>query len=183
VLALAAFAAVPLAACGSSNNKSGTVSASSYIGQLCTSTASWLRGIEAKSGALEGELGPNVTPVEKKRVLEAFVSTAVSDTESVVTALRTAGVPEVENGKHVSELVVTSFEGVSQHLAALQPQVANLSTNDPAAMEEQAKKIRETVREAPLRLGLGVAAVNSRELEKAASESNVCKSVGARAKT
>lgn len=183
LLATAAVVAVPLSACGGGGSKSGTVSASSYIGQLCTSTASWLRGIEAKSGALEGELGPNVTPVEKKRVLEAFVSTAVSDTEGVVTSLRTAGVPEVNNGKHISDLVVSSFEGISSHLAGLQSQVAGLPTNDPTAVDEQAKKIREQVREAPLKLGIGVAGVNSPELEKAASESAVCKSVGARAKT
>lgn len=180
---MAAVAAVPLAACGGSNSKSGTVSANSYIGQLCSATASWLRGIEAKTSALEGELGPNVTPAEKKRVLEALVSTAVSDTESVVTALRTAGVPEVNNGKHISDLVVSSFEGISGRLAGLQTQVASLPTNNPVAFQEQAKKIREQVREAPLRLGIGVAGVNSPELEKAASESSVCKSVGARAKT
>ena len=183
LLATAAVVAVPLSACGGGSTNSGTVSATSYIGTLCTSTASWLRGIEARTGALEGELGPNVSTVEKKRVLESLVSTAVSDTESVVTALRTAGVPEVNNGKHISNLVVSSFEGISGRLAGLQSQVASLPTNDPAAFQEQAKKIREQVREAPLRLGIGVAGVNSPELEKAASESTVCKSVGARAKS
>ena len=182
LLATASVAAVPLTACGGGSN-SGTISATSYIGTLCTSTASWLRGIEARTGALEGELAPNVSPAEKKRVLESLVSTAVSDTESVVTSLRTAGVPQVNNGKHISDLVVSSFEGISGRLAGLQSQIASLPTNDPAAFDEQAKKIREQVREAPLRLGIGVAGVNSPELEKAASESAVCKSVGARAKT
>jgi hypothetical protein len=183
LLATAAVAAVPLAACGGGSSKSGTVSASSYVGQLCISAASWLKGMEAKTSSLEGELGSNVTPTEKKRVLESLVSTAVADTEAVVNALRTAGVPEVNNGKHISELVVSSFEGISSRLAGLQSQVASLPTNDPAAFEEQAKKIREQVREAPLRLGIGVAGVNSPELEKAASESAVCKSVGAHTKS
>jgi hypothetical protein len=183
LLATAAAVALPLSACGGGSSNPGTTSASSYIGTLCTSTASWLRGIEARTGALEGELAPSVSPAEKKRVLESMVSTAVSDTEAVVTALRTAGVPEVNNGKHVSDLVVSSFEGISNRLAGLQSQIATLPTNDPAAFNEAAKKVREQVREAPLRLGIGVAGVNSPELEKAASESAVCKSVGARAKT
>jgi hypothetical protein len=182
LLAAAALAAVPLSACGGGSSQSGTVSASSYIGQLCTSTASWLRGIEARTSALEGELAPNVPPAGKKRVLESFVSTAVSDTEAVVTALRTAGVPQVNNGKHVSDLVVSSFEQISTRLAGLHSQIASLPTNDPAAFQEQSKKIREQVREAPLRLGVNVAGINSPELEKAASDSAVCKSVGARAK-
>jgi hypothetical protein len=182
LLAIAVVVPIPLAACGSTSKQSGTVSASSYIAQLCSSTASWLRGIEARAAALESELGPNVSTVQGKRILESLVDTAVSDTESVVTALRTAGVPEVKNGKNISHVVLTSFEGTASHIGELQSQVANLPTNDPVAMKATAKKIREEVREAPLRLGIGVAGVNSPELEKAASESSVCKSVGARAK-
>lgn len=184
LLATAAVAAVPLAACGSSKPQTGTVSPTSYIGQLCTSTASWLQGIEARSSTIESELtAAHVTPQNGKRILETLVSTAVSDTESVVTALRTAGVPEVKNGKHISEVVVTSFEGIGSRLAGLQSQIAAMPTDNPAAFQHAAKGIREEVREAPLRLGIGVAGVNSPELEKAASESAVCKSVGARAKS
>jgi hypothetical protein len=174
-----------LAGCGSSSSSSsaGTVPASNYIGQLCTSAASWFRGIEAHTSSLEGELGGHATPAESKRAVESLVSSAVSDTESVVTALRTAGVPDVHEGKKISGLVLSSFEGITTHLAGLQSQVAGLPTNNPPAFHSEALKIRESVREAPLRLGVGIAGVNSPELQKAAAESNVCKSVGARAKT
>jgi hypothetical protein len=178
---LAAIVAGSLAGCGSSGSSTGTVSASSYIGQLCTSTASWLKQLEHHNATLESELG-GVPPAQGKRVLESLITNSVSGTENVVTSLRTAGVPDVNNGKKISQTVVASFEGISNRLASLQPQVAAIPTNDTAAYDAATKKIREAVREAPLRLGLGVAAVNSPELEKAASESAVCKSVGARSK-
>lgn len=182
LLATAAVAATPLAACGGSSNSNGTVSAVSYMSQLCNSAASWLRSIESRTTSLEGELS-RATPAEGKRVLESLLSTSVSDTESVVTSLRTAGVPDVNNGKKISDLVISSFEGVTTRLGSLQSQVANAPTHDPAAFQASAKTIREHVREAPLRLGIGLAGVNSPELEKAASESSVCKSVGAHAKS
>jgi hypothetical protein len=183
LLTLVAVVAGSLAGCGGKSSPQGTVPASTYIGQLCTSAASWFRGLEAHTSALEAELGPRVTPAEGKRVVESLVSTAVSDTESVVTSLRSAGVPDVNNGKRISSTVLTSFEGITTRLAGLQAQAAALPTNNPAAFHTEAMKIRETIREAPLRLGIGISGVNSPELEKAASESNVCKSVGARAKT
>jgi hypothetical protein len=178
---VAAIVAGALAGCGSSSNHSGTVSASSYIGQLCTSTAGWLKGIEHHNATLENELA-GVSPAQGKHALEMLITNSVSDTENVVTALRVAGVPDVNNGKKISQTVVSSFEGISNRLASLQAQVAAIPTNNTAAYVAATKKIRETVREAPLRLGLGVASVNSPELEKAASESAVCKSVGARSK-
>jgi hypothetical protein len=182
LLATAALAAVPLAACGGSKNEGGTISAVSYMSQLCNSAASWLRTIETHTRALEAELG-HATPAEGKRVLETLLSNSVSDTQSVVNALRTAGVPKVSNGKHISELVVSSFEDANGRLGGLQSQVASVPTNNPAAFQAAARKIREQIREAPLRLGIGLAGVNSKELEKAASESPVCKSVGARPKS
>jgi hypothetical protein len=172
-----------LAGCGGSSSSAGTVPASNYIGQLCTSAASWIRGIQAHTSSLEGELGGSATTAEGKRAVESLVISAVSDSESVVSAMRTAGVPDVHEGKKISGLVLSSFEGITTHLAGLQSQVAGLSTANPATFHSEAMKIREQVREAPLRLGVGIAGVNSPELQKAAAESNVCKSVGARAKT
>jgi len=152
------------------------------MGQLCTSAASWLRSIEGRTSTIENELA-HVSPAEGKHYLESLLSTSVSDTQSVVSSLRTAGVPDVNNGKKISSLVISSFEDITTRLGSLQSQLASINTSNPAAFQATAKSIREHVREAPLRLGIGLAGVNSPELQKAAAESPVCKSVGARAKS
>jgi hypothetical protein len=182
LLAIAVSGAGLLAGCGSSNSKSGTVSASQYVGQLCTSAATWLKGIEARTSTFENEIGPHTSPAEAKRVLESLVSSAVADTQTVVSSMRAAGVPEVNNGQHISSTVISSFEGITSKLAALQTQVAGLNTG-PSQVHEAARSIGGSVREAPLRLGIGLAGVTSPELEKAAAESSICKSVGAKAKS
>jgi hypothetical protein len=181
LLAIAVGGAGLLAGCGGSSSKKGTVPASAYVGQLCTSASTWLKGIEARTSTFEGELA-HATPAEGKRVLESLVSSAVADTETVVSSMRAAGVPDVNNGQHISAQVVSSFEGITSKLAALQPQVAALNTSS-GELHEAAKHIGGSVREAPLRLGIGLAGLTSPELEKAAAESSICKSVGARSKS
>jgi hypothetical protein len=181
LLAIAATAVGLLAGCGSSNKKAGTVSASSYVGQLCTSAAAWLHSIQARTGSLETEIA-STSAAQGKRLLEAAVTGAVADTQTVVSSMRAAGVPKVNNGQQIATTVVSSFEGVTSRLAGLQPQIAGMPSN-PVAFQAAVKRINGAVREAPLRLGLGVAAINSPELDKAASESAICKSVGARSKS
>jgi hypothetical protein len=137
--------------------------------------ASWLRGIEAKTGTLERELGPQVTPAQGKRVVESLVATAISDTESVVTTLHAVGIPEVKDGKQISNLVVSSFEWISNYLAGLHSEIAALPTNNPAAFRAQAKKIREQVREAPVRgLVRGTGFSGDAKLRRAAAKSQAC---------
>ncbi len=174
-----------LAGCGGSGSKpeGGSVSAAAYVGQVCTSLASWYNGIQKRAAKIEGEIGPHTTPDQGKTILESFVSTSVADTEGVVNALRSAGTPDVANGQKVAAGLVSAFKGAQGTFEGLQSRVGHLSSfSNHAALEEEAKHIRNSVQTAPLTLATGVASVSSPELDKAAAESRTCKGVGAKAK-
>lgn len=172
-----------IAGCGSSETKSGTVSASAYAGQVCTSVASWLHNIQSRAGALEGELGKQTAPATSKRALEGFIAVALADTESAASALRGAGIPQVANGQKIATTLVAAFERAHATLAQLKSKTAALSTKSASVFASEAKQIASSVQALPLTLGSGVAGLNSPELNKAAAESATCKSVGARAKS
>ncbi len=175
-----------LAGCGGSSSKKpegGSVSAATYVGQVCTSLASWYNGIQKRASQIEGEIGPHTTPSQGKTILEGFVSTSVAETEGVVNALRSAGTPDVANGQKVASGLVSAFERAQGTFEGLQSRVGHLSSlSNHAVLEEESKRIRNSVQTAPLTLATGVASVSSPELDKAAAESQTCKGVGAQPK-
>ncbi|MDE3069758.1 MAG: hypothetical protein KGJ43_03425 [Acidobacteriota bacterium] len=168
--------------CGGSSKSPGTVSASSYMGQVCTSVASWVHAVQSRAAELERQVAAKPNAAGAKKELEAFVGATIADTETAVNALRSAGVPNVANGKKIASALLGAFERAGATLKSLKPKVAALSATDTAAVQVEAKRVGGTVQALPLDLGTGLAGVNSSELDKAASESDACKRVGARGK-
>jgi hypothetical protein len=166
---------------GSSNG--GTVSASSYAGQVCTSLAGWLRDIQRRANKLEGEVGTHASPAQGKAVLERFMSVAVADTENATNALRGAGVPDVKNGRKISTALVEAFERAEHTLKGMQASVASLPSNSASALQAEAKHITNGVQTLPVELTSGLSGLSSKELDKAAAESPACRSVNAKPKS
>jgi hypothetical protein len=184
-LTCSALALGSLAGCGGSSTgtSAGKVSATSYVGQVCTSVASWYRGLQEHVRTLNGQLGPHTSPAQGKRALESFLDTTVGDTEAATSALKGAGVPAVANGGKISSALVSAFERAGGTLKGLRPRVSALPASNGAAVSAESKHVTEAVQAIPLELGTGVSgSLTSPELDKAASESPACKSVGARPK-
>lgn len=185
LLAGSALAIGLLGGCGGSSNKapSGTVSAESYVGQVCTSVANWYRGLQEHTATLNHKLGPGAAPAQDKRALEAFVDVSVADTDRVTSALRGAGVPSVANGTKISRALLAAFERAGSTLKSLEPKVSGVPANDANAVRAEAKRVTEAVQAIPLDLGSGLSGLTSSELDRAAAQSPACKSVGARPKS
>lgn len=189
LLAAGAMSVVLLTGCGSSSSNSstpaGTVSASNYIGQVCTSVVTWYKSISAHTNALESQLGPTVAPATSKTALTNFLSVSVSDTESVVSALHGAGIPAVKNGTKIATDLESAFEAADTTLKGLQPQVAAIATANTAGnrklAEATSKRVTAATHALPLTLS-ALGGVSSPELDKATGESPACKAVGAHAK-
>lgn len=182
-LALATVALLAATGCGGSGTKTGTVSANTYAGQVCTSLAGWLRDIQTRASGLESELGTHPSPSNGKSVLERFMGVAVADTENATSSLRGAGVPNVKNGKKISTALVEAFERAQRTLKGMQSKLSSMSATSAAALRAEARRISDGVQALPLDLTTGLANLSSSELDKAASESAACRSVGARPKS
>ncbi len=185
MVAAVALSVVLVTGCGRSSTPTGTVTAASYVGQLCTSVVQWYRELSVHRAKLEGETGSTATPASSKKALESFLAVTITETEGVISALHGAGVPEVKNGSTVAMALVSAFETADSTLKALQPQVTAIpdadNATDQAAAAAASKHVTTAVEAIPLSFAT-LGGVTSPELDKATSESAACKSVGARPK-
>jgi hypothetical protein len=179
-LAALALSAGLIAGCGGSSNSNGTVSPTSYAGQVCTSVVSWVRTLQSRAGSLQNQIPPNASPEETKRALENFLTETIAETETATNSLRSAGVPAITNGKQLSSALITAFEQANAKLKEVQNKLVGLPANDAAALRAEVKQIGNSVQALPLDLGTGLAGLSSPELQKAANESSACRQVGAR---
>jgi hypothetical protein len=171
---------VVIAGCGGSKkNAPGTVSATSYVGQVCTSLSSWFRDTDSRIAELEGEVRAT-TPQRGKQILESSLAISISDSQTAISALQAAGSPDVANGQKIAALLIEALERNQAMLRSLQPEVAALNANDAAAVNAAATHVSKSTREGLSTLASGQAAVNSPELAKAAAAIQTCKSVGER---
>jgi hypothetical protein len=169
-----ALTAIAVAGCGGSS--SSGVSAASYVKAVCQAVGGWASDIQVKSGAL------NVTTVsdaaQGKTEIENFFDAAVADTDTVVSKLKSAGVPDVANGKKISDALVSSFSKIGTALRAGQTEARALPTSSPRAFKAAGEVLGNKVRTSLNGIGASLSGLNSPELEKAASKVPACNSVG-----
>jgi hypothetical protein len=181
-LAAAALASGCGGGSSTTNTPAGTVSAVSYAGQVCTSVASWLKGLQTDGSNFETHVNRQTSPAQVKSLLERYLAGSLEATEAATHTLRGAGAPSVTNGHTIASTLVTEFEHANDTLRSLEAKAAGLPTHDLAALRTEAIRIGQSVRSVPIEVSTGLAALKSPALEHAAKESPSCKSVGARAK-
>ncbi len=168
-----------LAGCGGSSKKSsGQTTAESYVNEVCASVGNWLHSVETSSAEIGKQLKPGSTPTHAKQALEGLMNSSVADSERVVSDLHNAGTPNVANGDQIASSLVGSFEQATNALKHVQGQVNALPTNDPRAFLLAARQVGSSVQSSLSSIGSGLSTLHSPELQKAASESPACKSLG-----
>ncbi len=178
-LAAGLVIAVLLAGCGGSSQKSnGKATPEAYVNQVCGSVALWLRAVETSSAEISNELKPGSTPTHAKQALQGLMDSSVADSERVVDGLRAAGTPDVTNGEQIAGALLGSFVQATNALKGVQAQVRRLPTNDPSAFQGAVKSVGTSVQSSLSSIGSGLTTLHSTELQKAASESPACKSLG-----
>jgi hypothetical protein len=117
-----------LAGCGSAGGSSGgsagvsTVSPAAYVHSLCGAIYPWERDVVVSGVKLQEGLGLVKTPPQAKLLLQAYITTVSSDTDTAVTRLRSAGTPAVKNGSAIQGQVLGAFSQLSSayHQALVQ---------------------------------------------------------------
>jgi hypothetical protein len=164
-----------VSACGGSS--SSGVSAAAYVKSVCTAVRSWANDIAARSNAL------NVTSIksaaEGKTAIQGFFEAAVADTTTVVSKLKSAGTPNVNNGKQISTALVNSFAQIETALSSGKTQAAALPTNNPQAFKTAGQTLANSVRSSLANIGSSLNGLKSPELQAAASKEPACSTVGA----
>ena len=159
----------------STNGDGSGVSASAFVGAVCSAVRTWAQDINGRSGALNVA---SITDASQGKVaIQNFFAVAVSDTQGVVSQLQSAGVPSVPDGQSMSSALVSSFNRIEVALAQGQSQAAALPTDNAAAFQAAGQSLATSVKTTLSGIGSGVSGLKSPELETAARSDPTCASL------
>jgi hypothetical protein len=171
--AAAVVAAVLLAGCGSSSSSS--VSASAYVKSVCTAVGTFKKDIQDKTASLSSASVTN--PAQGKKALQGFLSAAASGAETAASELKSAGTPDVSNGKQISTSLVNAFNQLSSSFKQAESSANSLPTSSAAAFKAGAVSIQSNIRNSLTGLLSGLSGLQSSDLAKAAKAEPSCTSL------
>jgi hypothetical protein len=174
ILAATALSTVAVAGCGGGSS-GGTVSAASYVKSVCSAVGPFEKDIQAKSSALD--LSTIKSASQGKQALESFLNSATSDTKKAVDQLKSAGTPDVNNGKKIAEAIINAFSNLSDALNKAASQAQSLPTSSPTAFRDAAQALGTSVRNSMGSIGSGLTGLRNQDLEKAASKEPACQTI------
>lgn len=135
-------AVLALAGCGSSSSK---VSADSYVGSVCSATASWYQTVQAAGKKLQSSVRTSSSLSKVKSAYVGFVDSLLHATQRAEQQLRSAGTPSVNGGKQISNEVMNAFDRAQRGLKSAAAAVRKAPTSSSTAFEAAAGGIQSTV--------------------------------------
>jgi Flp pilus assembly pilin Flp len=175
VLGMLALSAT-LVACGGSSGSSGT-SPATYVKSICQAVGPFEKDVQARSSALN--LSTAKSAAEGKQALQGFLTAVAADTDQAVSKLKSAGSPNVNNGKAISAAIVAAFTQLKTALTQAATQAGSLPTTSPAAFRTAAQALGTSVQSSMTSIGSSLNGLKSTELEKAAKKEAACQNLGA----
>jgi hypothetical protein len=167
-----ALATLALAGCGSSNQ----VKPSAYVRSLCTALSNWKNTIQSAGGALESSGAAKASRPVAKQDYQHFVSSLESATRQATSALGSAGVPAVANGKQIADRLTGAFDTASRRLAQANAQAQAIRTDSASTFQLGASSVTTEIRSALE----GIASVSpgqNQQLRAAAAKEPACQAL------
>jgi len=146
------------------------------VKSICQAVGPFEKDVQSRSSALN--LGNITSPASGKQALQGFLSAVASDTDQAVSKLKSAGSPNVSNGKQIATAIVTAF---TQLRAALRQAVSSsnsLPTSSASAFKTAAIALGNTVRTSMSSIGSSLTGLKSPALEAAAKKEPACQNLG-----
>jgi hypothetical protein len=175
LLLVAALLGGALAGCGGGG--SSKVSAGTYVKSICAAVGPFERDVQSRSSALN--LSNISNPAQGKQALRSFLNAVVADTDKAVSKLKSAGTPNVTNGKQISGALVNAFSRLRSALERAANGAAALPTGTPQAFKSAAASLGTTVQGSMSAIGSSLSGLRSPDLERAAAKEPTCRSLAA----
>jgi hypothetical protein len=177
ILAMLAITGV-LAGCGGSSSGSSGVAPTAYVKSVCTAVGPFEKDVVSRSSALDLTTINNAT--QGKSALQSFLNAVATDTDKALAQLKSAGMPDVKNGKAIAGAIVNAFSQLNRTMTQAVKQAAALPTDSPTAFKAAAQKLGGTVRSSMTNIGTNLqsSTLKSPSLEQAAAKESSCKSLG-----
>lgn len=173
VAALLALAAVA-AGCGDDDDDGGeTVSAETYVGEVCTAMSEMIGVVTAGQQDLANI--QQATPEEGRDLLVGFLGDAAGAVEGARTAIEDAGTPDVDGGEEVHTAITTALGDLQTTFEDALASAEDISTESEQAFQTEAQEIATTVQESSDAISESLGEVGeNQELEEAAESVEEC---------
>jgi hypothetical protein len=158
-------------ACGGSNK----VSAKSYATSVCGAAKTWVDDLQRESQNVTA--AATGSPAQGKQLLSSLVEHTISSTDTLISALQKAGVPDVKDGDQISKALVDAFTQAKTSLENVRDDVAKLSSTDPQAFASGAQTVSTKLTQAFDKAGSSLDKLKSPELEAAGNSVQACNSL------
>ena len=161
--------AIVVAGCGAKNE----VSPAAYVKSVCTAVGPFEGATVRVDSA-----GRITNPKQGKTALQGFLSAAASDAGSAVSKIKSAGTPNVSNGKNISSGISGAFGQLQGVLQGAASQAGTLPTDSPGKFKTAAQSLGSRVRSSLSSIGASLTGLRNPDLEKAARKERSCQSLG-----
>ena len=195
-LAALALATILLAACSKTSSSTSaatsaatlpSVSASvsmaatdatTYMTGLCTSVSDWQQSIQDGDQAFQDSIaGGTPTPESVQVALSTYLTSAVEDTQNLVTQIEALGAPDVAGGADAQATIVGALNDVATLFQSALDSVQGLDTTNPAQMATALQDLATTLQEGGQGIADALGAVDSGDFASAAQDIPACRSL------
>ena len=112
----------------SPNTHELTQSADVYAAAICNSSNSWYYEVHQDLRKEKKALSHGITPSQGRSIDRSLLDHMVSSTEEMISAIKTAGIPEVPHGSAVASRIVSGLEASQTALRSDRNDVDRLPT-------------------------------------------------------
>jgi hypothetical protein len=152
-----------------------------WVADVCSAVGSWVEGIQEESTAL-GETAQGAENLEQARdQFVDFFDQVIERTEQMLAQIDGAGAPAVDDGEAIAEDLRSTLEPIQGAFEDARDDAENLPTDDPAAFQEGATQIGETVQQEAQEIGQAFDGLEREydvpELDEAFEEEEACSDV------
>jgi hypothetical protein len=160
------------AGCGGSSGSS-KVTPAKYVAAVCSAISPLERDVVTRSSALNNTTATNAT--EAKKTLQGFLTAIEQDAEHALSQIKSAGTPDISDGKAVAGTIVNAFTELRDAMTVASGKAASLPTDSAASFKSAAQALGTSVKGSLN--NIDASGLSNPELEKAAAKEPACKSL------
>lgn len=160
-----------LAGCGGSSAPP-KVTASSYVTAVCGTVGPFENQLTTRSKAFNPST--ITTPAQGRAVLKTFLSGVAGDTDTALSRLKAAGIPNVTGGAHIYSRIVSAFSSLDTTMKQAATEADKLPTTNNAAFKKAATTLVSTVQRSLKTIGPSLRGLKSSALITAARKAPAC---------
>jgi hypothetical protein len=167
------------AGCGSSGSSkskssgSSKVSAKTYVKSVCSAISPLERDVVTRSSALNNTTASDAR--QAKKTLQGFLGAVEQDSQHALSRIRSAGTPDISNGKAVASTIVKAFTELRDAMRLAQTKSNSLPTDSASSFKTAAQALGASVKGSLT--NIDASGLSNPELEKAAANEPACKSL------